>query len=192
MAACVGKSCAGCRLGEWHQHLPTLPPALTFHLPAFTNPRPSLTNFGTLDKYYNGQWQRRFCYGKHVYLFILLTSVMMSVASGVDLKEWKTLHLQRVSQQDDGKSLLLEPGELTSWRGDTRHQLERLETARVGRGSTTISQLARPTLQPAHHSRDTAPSRFLYSSSFSQYSDHRILHKQALEERVERRGRESS
>lgn len=89
-----------------------------------------------------------------VYLFILLTSVMMSVASGVDLKEWKTLHLQRVSQQDDGKSLLLEPGELTSWRGDTRHQLERLETARVGRGSTTISQLARPTLQPAHHSRD--------------------------------------
>lgn len=43
----------------------------------------------------------------------------MSVASGVDLKEWKTLHLQRVSQQDDGKSLLLEPGELTSWRGDT-------------------------------------------------------------------------
>ena len=54
-----------------------------------------------------------------VYLFILLTSVMMSVASGVDLKEWKTLHLQRVSQQDDGKSLLLEPGELTSWRGDT-------------------------------------------------------------------------
>ena len=89
-----------------------------------------------------------------VYLFILLTSVMMSVASGVDLMEWKTLHLQRVSQQDDGKSLLLEPGELTSWRGDTRHQLERLETARVGRGSTTISQLARPTLQPAHHSRD--------------------------------------
>ena len=54
-----------------------------------------------------------------VYLFILLTSVMMSVASGVDLKEWKTLHLQHVSQQDDGKSLLLEPGELTSWRGDT-------------------------------------------------------------------------
>ena len=54
-----------------------------------------------------------------VYLFILLTSVMMSVASGVDLKEWKTLHLQHVSQQDDGKSLLLGPGELTSWRGDT-------------------------------------------------------------------------
>ena len=100
---------------------------------------------------------------------------------------------EAVSQQDDGKSLLLEPGELTSWRGDTTHQLERLETARVGLGSTTIRQLARPTLQPAHHSRYTASSRFLYSSSrFSEYSDHRILHQQALEERLEGRGRESS
>ena len=52
-----------------------------------------------------------------VYLFILLTSVMMSVASGVDLMEWKTLHLQHVSQQDDGKSLLLEPGELRCYVG---------------------------------------------------------------------------
>ena len=109
-------------MGEWHQHLPTLPPALTFHLPAFTNPRPSLTNFGTLDsaldKYYNGN--ENFVMGyKSKCLFIHSPNFSddVSAASGVDLKEWKTLHLQRVSQQDDGKSLLLEPGELTSWRG---------------------------------------------------------------------------
>ena len=169
LAACGGSIL---QVGEWHTHLPTPPPALTLHCTGMLSP------MGNKSK----------CFLIHSPKFS--DDDVSGFWGGIGGMEEATF--EAVSQQDDGKSLLLEPGELTSWRGDTTHQLERRETARVGLGSTTIRQLARPTLQPAHHSRYTASSRFLYSSSSSEYSDHRILHKQALEKRLEGRGRESS
>ena len=94
LAACGGSIL---QVGEWHTHLPTPPPALTLHGTGMLSP------MGNKSK----------CFFIHSPKFS--DDDVSGFWRGIGGMEEATF--ETVSQQDDGKSLLLEPGELTSWRG---------------------------------------------------------------------------